>query len=378
MLTASRLSVSRILSLVRCFVGDMNTATKFQFVMISLVFATIFASNHCLVFAQTAGEKFTNVKVLTAMPAEQMGKVMNLMSASLGVNCSYCHEGTNFAKENVGHKDEARKMLTMTLGINTAHFEGKPSVSCYTCHRGNTNAASTTPLDSTTDSTIATRPLPSHSASQSTVEAVLQKHIEALGGREKLESIKTRHIVAQRVEPNGQSEPEELWQTSVGQSRMVTKYGNVVVVEVFDGKDTWKSVNDRMIDLKLDEVEQIRREALVAWGLNLESIRSVLEYKHVEQIGDRNAHLIVRKTSGNLDERLYFDVESGLLIRRICSVPTVLGAFEYQVEYNDYQVMSDFLQPTKIRFAVPNITWTRQVIAVEINPDINSTLFQKP
>lgn len=378
MQTASRLSVSRILSLVKCFVGNMNTATKFQFVMISLVFATIFASNDCRVFAQTAGEKFKNVKVLTAIPAEHMGKVMNMMSASLGVNCSYCHEGTNFAKENVGHKDEARKMLTMTLGINNAHFEGKPSVSCYTCHRGNTNAASTTPLDSTTDSTIATRALPSHSASQSTVEAVLQKHIEALGGREKLESIKTRHIVAQRVEPNGQSEPEELWQTSVGQSRMVTKYGNVVVVEVFDGKETWKSVNDRMIDLKLDEVEQIRREALVAWGLNLESIRSMLEYKQVEQIGDRNAHLIVRKTSGTLDERLYFDVESGLLIRRICSVPTVLGAFEYQVEYNDYQVMSDFLQPTKIRFAVPNITWTRQVISVEINPDIKSTLFQKP
>ncbi len=378
MQTASRLTVSRILSLVRCFVGVMNIATKFQFVMISLVFATIFASNHCLVFAQTAGEKFKNVKVLTGMPAEQMGKVMNIISASLGVNCSYCHEGTNFAKENVGHKDDARRMLTMTLGINTAHFEGKPSVSCYTCHRGNTNAASTIPLDSTRDSTIATRALPSHPASQSTVEAILQKHIEALGGREKLESIKTRHIVAQRVEPNGQSEPEELWQTTGGQSRMETRYGNVVVVEVFDGKETWKSVNDRMIDLKLDEVEQIRREALVAWGLNLESIRSMLEYKQVEQIGDRNAHLIVRKTSGNLDERLYFDVESGLLIRRICSVPTVLGAFEYQVEYNDYQVMSDFLQPTKIRFAVPNITWTRQVIAVEINPDINATLFQKP
>lgn len=356
----------------------MNKATKFQFAMISLVFAAIFASNDCLLFAQTAGEKFKNVRVLTAMPAEQMGKVMNMMSASLGVNCSFCHEGTNFAKENVGHKDEARKMLTMTLGINTAHFEGKPSVTCYTCHRGNTNAVPTIPLDSTRASRIATRALPSQPGSQPTVEAILQKHIEALGGREKLESIKTRHIVAQRVEPNGQSEPEELWQTSGGQSRMVTKYGNVVIVEVFDGKDTWKSVNDRMIDLKLDEAEQIRREALVAWGLNLESIRSMLEYKHVEQISDRNAHLIVRKTSGNLDERLYFDVESGLLVRRICSVPTVLGAFEYQVEYNDYKVMSDFLQPTKIRFAVPNMTWTRQVLSVEINPDINSRMFQKP
>lgn len=340
----------------------------------SLVFAMMFASNPCPGLAQTAGEKFKNVRVLTEMPAEQMGKVMNMISASLGVNCSYCHEGTNFAKENVGHKDDARKMLTMTLGINTAHFEGRPSVSCYTCHRGNMNAEPTIPLNAT----IATRAVPSQSASQSTLEAILTKYIEALGGRQKLESIKTAHIVAQRVEPNGKSEPELLWQTSGGQSRMETKYGNVVIVEAFDGKETWKSVNDRMIDLKMDEAEQIRREAFVAWGLNLESIRSTMEYKQVEQIGGRNVHLIVTKTPSNLDEQFYFDLESGLLIRRICSVPTVLGAFEYRVDYNDYQVMSDFLQPTTVRFAVPNISWTRRVLSVEINPDIQPTMFQKP
>ena len=34
---------------------------------------------------ETAGQKFKNIKVLNEMPADQMGKVMNLMSASLGV-----------------------------------------------------------------------------------------------------------------------------------------------------------------------------------------------------------------------------------------------------------------------------------------------------
>ena len=33
---------------------------------------------------ETAGQKFKNIKVLNDMPADQMGKVMNLMSAMFG------------------------------------------------------------------------------------------------------------------------------------------------------------------------------------------------------------------------------------------------------------------------------------------------------
>ena len=40
---------------------------------------------------ETAGQKFKSIKVLNDMPADQMGKVMNMMSASLGVNCAFCH-----------------------------------------------------------------------------------------------------------------------------------------------------------------------------------------------------------------------------------------------------------------------------------------------
>ena len=46
---------------------------------------------------ETAGQKFKKIKVLNDMPADQIGKVMNLFSAGLGVNCNYCHVGEDFA-----------------------------------------------------------------------------------------------------------------------------------------------------------------------------------------------------------------------------------------------------------------------------------------
>ena len=179
-----------------------------------------------------AGSKFKNVTVLAQMPADQMGKVMNMMSASLGVNCSFCHEGTNFAKEGIGQKDAGRKMISMTLGINNEFFEGKAEVNCNTCHQGKTIPTSSISLNRAPV-------IPGIKNNQPhinfTPDEILEKHIQSIGGRKKLESIKSRHVIAKRLEPHGGREPEELWQTATGLTRMVTHYGKVTVVEGFDG-----------------------------------------------------------------------------------------------------------------------------------------------
>ncbi|MGI8467339.1 MAG: photosynthetic reaction center cytochrome c subunit family protein, partial [Pyrinomonadaceae bacterium] len=58
---------------------------------------------------ETAGQHFKNIKVLNDMPADQLGKVMNIMSASLGVNCNFCHVEGDFAKDDKEEKQTARE-----------------------------------------------------------------------------------------------------------------------------------------------------------------------------------------------------------------------------------------------------------------------------
>ena len=85
---------------------------------------------------QTAGERFKNIKVLNDMPADQLGKVMNIFSASLGVECSFCHVPNAFEKDDKPEKLTARKMIKMTFDINKDNFNNRPEVSCNTCHSG--------------------------------------------------------------------------------------------------------------------------------------------------------------------------------------------------------------------------------------------------
>lgn len=88
-----------------------------------------------------AGDIYQNVQVLghlsVAEFTRQMNAITNWVSPEQG--CAYCHEGGNFADDNVYTKVVARRMLQMTQHIND-HWQdhvGDTGVTCYTCHRGN-------------------------------------------------------------------------------------------------------------------------------------------------------------------------------------------------------------------------------------------------
>ncbi len=321
--------------------------------------------------SKTAAEKFKNVSVLSDMPADQMGKVMNMMSASLGVNCSFCHEGTNFAKEGVGRKDAGRKMISMTLGLNKEFFGGKTEVTCNTCHQGKAKPVSNVELAPAKAFARITQP-----QTKPSVDDILAKHVQAVGGKQKLESIKNRHVIAKRREPHGGSEPEELWQTASGLTRMVTQYGSVSVVEGFDGSQAWKRANESGIELKPDEAEQIKLEAVIAFGDNMHAVYSEFAFQSADRIEDRDVIVLSGLNPLEMPERLSFDSQTGLLRRRVSSAATVLGEFEYQVDYEAYQEFGGILQPAKIRFAVPNITWIREVTKIEMNIEIDESIFR--
>jgi hypothetical protein len=85
-----------------------------------------------------------NLKVLK-VPKEQLIPTMRGWSQALGVQCNFCHVQGDFASDENPHKGMARKMVTMLDQVNS-NFDGKPEVSCWTCHRGDTEPVKAPPL----------------------------------------------------------------------------------------------------------------------------------------------------------------------------------------------------------------------------------------
>lgn len=61
---------------------------------------------------------------------------MQFISASLGVECEFCHVQGKFEADDKRPKQTARKMIAMTFALNKENFDGHREVACYSCHHG--------------------------------------------------------------------------------------------------------------------------------------------------------------------------------------------------------------------------------------------------
>jgi hypothetical protein len=86
--------------------------------------------------SKPAEQVFKNIQILKGMPSDQLIPAMQFVTASLGVECDFCHVQGAFDKDDKKPKQTARSMMKMMFAINKDNFEAKREVTCYSCHRG--------------------------------------------------------------------------------------------------------------------------------------------------------------------------------------------------------------------------------------------------
>ena len=313
--------------------------------------------------APLAGDKFQNVTVLHEMPADQMGKVMNIMSAALGVSCVHCHKGYDFASEDAAKKATARKMIAMTLALNKDHFGGRTVVTCMTCHQGQAKPKSAiesaTQLSSPPAAVLSSiepvspvgRDRPNMTAQQ-----ILDHYEQAIKVSSSQTATTTQTFKAERIEPSGKTEAVNMAIVPGKQWKQVTRYERVDVTESYVDGVVEKSAGENKLVLKFDEAALIKIEAHLALGLPLKYLFKnwdVLEGVAIDQ----QPLQVLQAIDGELNHRFMFDASTGLLRRRTTSQPTVLGTHVLEVAYDDYQLQAGRQMPMKTTFSMPGVNW---------------------
>src|ERR1700721_4682421 len=80
------------------------------------------------------------------MPGGEGLPSMQFISASLCVECEYCHVAHANEKDDKKPKVTARKMINMMMAINKENFEGHREVTCYSCHHGSAKPVGMPPV----------------------------------------------------------------------------------------------------------------------------------------------------------------------------------------------------------------------------------------
>src|SRR5580700_6076655 len=161
----------------------------------TVTFAPIALAQHSLdgpaTEAKTVEQVYKNIAQLKGTPAEQLMPAMQVISSSLGVDCSFCHVVGKAELDDKPAKKTARLMMAMVASINAGSFGGRQQVSCYSCHHGVANPANVPPVLETDAVRAGTNPAPPVGAAP-TADDVIQKYVTAMGGAEAIRKITSR------------------------------------------------------------------------------------------------------------------------------------------------------------------------------------------
>lgn len=299
---------------------------------------------------KTVDQTRKNIQALKGLPDSQLLSVMNIFAASLGVRCDFCHvrQGNEWAyeKDDKKNKQTARKMIEMTINLNKASFEGKPEVSCFTCHVGHEHPPTVAPLP---------RALPPREEARRPAEAwptpqqIIDKYVAAVGGKEAAAKLKTRVIKGSYVNVQGNTLPMEMWFEAPSKLLITVNGQQGVITQALNGDAGWVKMGERQREMDMGEIARLRSLALGLGALQLKEPYPRLTFGGKEKIGDREAFILRTMTPDRRSVRLYFDTETGLLLRRYTLTTTPVGQDPEQLDFEDYRDVDGIKVPFSIR-----------------------------
>lgn len=138
-----------------------------------------------------------------------------------------------------------------------------------------------------------------YAADAPTVDSILAKHIEAIGGKEALEKLHSRHVQFKvESDTTGNSEGEVFAQVPDRQRSHVELGTAGVIDEGFDGTVAWAKNPWQGLRLKTgDELAKVKRDAQFHRELRYKSLYPDLAYKATEKVGDEEAWVLESKPS---------------------------------------------------------------------------------
>jgi outer membrane lipoprotein-sorting protein len=214
-----------------------------------------------------------------------------------------------------------------------------------------------------------------------TAEQVLQKYLQAIGGKAAVERLTSR--VSKGTVDNsddGSTSPIEIYAKVPAQyaaSWNVSGYG--IVATVWDGTSGWTKNPDSGVQaMSKNEVAAAGRNYAFHREAKLNELYPTMTVSGQLSISDSPAY-IIEAAAGQASERLYFDAQTGLLVRRDLETVTFEdGIVPFEIYYDDYREVDGVKIPFTVRRKTPDYTLTFKFTEVRHNVPIDEAVFAKP
>jgi hypothetical protein len=338
---------------------------------------------------QMAEELFKNVQVLKGVPVNEFLGIMGFFSASLGKSCVDCHNSDsgweNYVADTNPNKRTARAMIRMAAEINKNYFGGRQVVTCYSCHRGgphpkvtpNLTALYSPPSENEPDDIVQQAP------NTPTADRILEKYIQALGGAARLGGLTSFVGKGTTVGYGLEAEkrPTEIFARAPNQRATIIHAENGDTVTVYDGHAGWVAAPNLpvpLLPLTGGDLAGARVDANLSFPAAIKQAFTRWRVGVPDEIDDHEVQVLQATSSEAGFATLYFDSESGLLVRQLRYANSPVGRMPTQIDYSDYREVAGVKMPFRW-----TVTWldgreTFELNEVQPNAPVGPARFAKP
>jgi hypothetical protein len=291
--------------------------------------------------------------------------------------------------------------------INRENFNGRQFVTCWSCHHGRDRPATTPAMETvygpgSTEMDDVLTQMPG----QPSAAEVLDKYIRALGGADRLAGLKSYvgtgasigfggfggdaevHIFAKA--PDQHSTLIE-FKTETGRGYSVRSYNGHVgwiktpLAVLQEYQLTGNELDGARLDAQLafpGQIKQVLTNLKVSLPASISDLPGPSSQTSADQKAGIGQDRVVNVVQGTSDKgelvTLYFDKDSGLLLRMIRYGKTPIGRIPTQMDFADYRDVGGIKFPHRLIFAWLDGRDVIQLNQIETNVSIDETKFSDP
>jgi hypothetical protein len=209
-------------------------------------------------------------------------------------------------------------------------------------------------------------------------EQLFEKFVQATGGAGAIEKVTSRTQKG-TIDFGGKSFPIDVYSKDPDKRISFTHMGEADSITAYDGHEGWLGTPGRPLrEMHGGDLDEAAMDADLHLATHLKQMFSEARVRGTEKVGDHDTYVVVGRREGKPPVRLYFDEQSGLLLRLLRYRETTLGRLPTQIDYADYRDLKGVKIPYQWTLARPGGRFTIQISDAQQNVPVDDAKFAKP
>ncbi len=214
-----------------------------------------------------------------------------------------------------------------------------------------------------------------------TADQVLDHYVQAIGGRAAWLKLNSRVSKGTIEIPamNNLSGTVEIHEKAPNLMLAVINLGGAAFEQGFDGNVGWSdNPQNGLRELSGGELDDARREANFYHAVELKKNYTKMTVKGIERVNEHDTYLVEATRAEGAPDRMYFDTQTGLMVRSVNQRYTTDGITEFTADVADYTEVDGVKLPFSVRQTGASATFIIRFTEVHHNLQLTDSQFAKP